>query len=88
MKNNVYPCPQFYCIKVGFKGVKLYRHALRNVRPLLIRTVERQSSVAAVPTEMGNSRACNFSVFKPSKRPALHEQIYGKILAKSLSSLG
>ena len=23
-KNNVYPCkPQFYCIKVGFKGVKL-----------------------------------------------------------------
>ena len=22
-KNNVYPCkPQFYCIKVGFKGVK------------------------------------------------------------------
>ena len=26
-KNNVYPCkPQFYCIKVGFKWVKLYRH--------------------------------------------------------------
>ena len=26
-KNNVYPCqPQFYCIKVGFKGSKLYRH--------------------------------------------------------------
>ena len=25
-KINVYPCkPQFYCIKVGFKGVKLYR---------------------------------------------------------------
>ena len=25
--NNVYPCkPQFYCIKVGFKGSKLYRH--------------------------------------------------------------
>ena len=23
-KNNVYPCkPQFYCIKVGFKGVKI-----------------------------------------------------------------
>ena len=23
--NNVYPCkPQFYCIKVGFKGVKIY----------------------------------------------------------------
>ena len=27
MKNNVYPCkPQFYYIKVGFKGYKLYRH--------------------------------------------------------------
>ena len=26
-KNNVYPCkPQFYYIKVGFKGVKLYRY--------------------------------------------------------------
>ena len=26
-KNNVYPCkPQFYCIKVGFKGAKLYRY--------------------------------------------------------------
>ena len=25
-KNNVHPCkPQFYYIKVGFKGVKLYR---------------------------------------------------------------
>ena len=26
-ENNVYPCkPQFYCIKVGFRGSKLYRH--------------------------------------------------------------
>ena len=26
-KNNVYPCkPQIYYIKVGFKGVKLYRY--------------------------------------------------------------
>ena len=26
-KNNVYPCkPQFYYIKVGSKGSKLYRH--------------------------------------------------------------
>ena len=26
-KNNVYPCkPQFYSIKVGFKGSELYRH--------------------------------------------------------------
>ena len=28
-KNNVYPCkPQFYYIKVGFKGVKLYRRVI------------------------------------------------------------
>ena len=26
-KNNVYPCKrQFYYIKIGFKGSKLYRH--------------------------------------------------------------
>ena len=26
-KNNVYPCkPQFYYIKVGLRGSKLYRH--------------------------------------------------------------
>ena len=26
-KNNVYPCkPQFYYVKVGFKGSKLYRY--------------------------------------------------------------
>ena len=26
MKNNVYPCkPQFYYIKVGFKGVKIIK---------------------------------------------------------------
>ena len=26
-KNNIYPCKlQFFFIKVGFKGVKLYRH--------------------------------------------------------------
>ena len=30
-KINVYPCkPQFYCIKVGFKGVKLYRRVFRD----------------------------------------------------------
>ena len=29
-KINVYPCkPQFYYIKVGFKGVKLYRHVVK-----------------------------------------------------------
>ena len=40
MKNNVYPCkPQFYYIKVGFKGVKIiwacFREADINVSILL-----------------------------------------------------
>ena len=31
-KNNVYPCkPQFYYIKVGFKGVKIIQACLRDV---------------------------------------------------------
>ena len=30
-KNNVYPCkPQFYCIKVGFKGVKIISACFRD----------------------------------------------------------
>ena len=31
-KNNVYPCkPQFYCIKVGFKGVNIMQAYFRDV---------------------------------------------------------
>ena len=31
MKNNVYPCkPQFYYIKVGFKGVKIIQVCFRD----------------------------------------------------------
>ena len=31
MKNNVYPCkPQFYYIKVGFKGVKIIQACFRD----------------------------------------------------------
>ena len=30
-KNNVYPCkPQFYCIKVGFKGIKIIQVSFRD----------------------------------------------------------
>ena len=33
-KNNVYPCkPQFYYIKVGFKGVKIIYACFRDVWP-------------------------------------------------------
>ena len=36
MKNNVYPCkPQFYYIKVGFKGVKIIYACFRDARRLL-----------------------------------------------------
>ena len=32
-KNNVYPCkPQFYYIKVGFKGVNIIQACFRDVR--------------------------------------------------------
>ena len=36
MKNNVYPCkPQFYYIKVGFKGVKIIKACFRDARGLI-----------------------------------------------------
>ena len=44
MKNNVYPCePQFYYIKVGFKGSKLYRHVFVMRARLLKQTEEGPS---------------------------------------------
>ena len=40
-KNNLYPCkPQFYYIKVGFKGAKLYRR----VFVMIIRGGSRMNS--------------------------------------------
>ena len=40
-KNNVYPCePQFYCIKVGFKGVKIISVCFRDEKHRL-RTVSK-----------------------------------------------
>ena len=36
-KNNVYPCkPQFYYIKVGFKGVKIIKACFRDGNCLII----------------------------------------------------
>ena len=42
MKNNVHSCkPQFYYIKVGFKGSKLYRHVfLMNRHDFVMNGVE------------------------------------------------
>ena len=45
-KNDVYPCkPQFYCIKVGFKGVKLYRHVfvMQNIGNDIMRFQTKQT---------------------------------------------
>ena len=37
-QNNVYPCkPQFYYIKVGLRGSKLYRHVFVVQKNLLLR---------------------------------------------------
>ena len=39
MKNNVYPCkPQFYYIKVGFKGVKIIWACFRDATSFLVET--------------------------------------------------
>ena len=62
-KNNVYPCkPQFYYIKVGFKGVKLYRHVF-----LMEREKERTKKniiKLCVPTTITlHRRALKFAMF-------------------------
>ena len=37
MKTNVYPCkPQFYYIKVGLRGSKLYRHVFVMIFKVII----------------------------------------------------
>ena len=57
-KNNVYPCkPQFYYIKVGFKGSELYRHVsvmAWNIKVSNFRTITVPDSSLA---------ACMFLVF-------------------------
>ena len=44
-KNNVYPCkPQFYCVKMGFKDVKIiYRCVFCDVTAGRLRLIERFS---------------------------------------------
>ena len=43
--NNVYPCkPQFYYIKVGFKGVKIIQACFRDVK---LETLSMQKSYQA-----------------------------------------
>ena len=48
-KNNVYPCkPQFYYIKVGFKGVKIILACFRDAYAICER---RMSRWACVPVQ-------------------------------------
>ena len=43
MKNNVYPCkPQFYCVKVGFKGVKTIYECFRDTQVTRMRNVRTE----------------------------------------------
>ena len=43
-KNNVYPCkPQFYYIKVGFKGVKIIQACFRDVQSTLVISASHMS---------------------------------------------
>ena len=53
-KNNVYPCkPQFYYIKVGFKGVKILQACYRDAVLIILTTysgIEVVASFAALVT--------------------------------------
>ena len=55
-KNNVYPCkPQFYYIKVGFKGVKIIQACFRDGISGLFFTVD--------PDQMSQSAASDLHLY-------------------------
>ena len=62
-KINIYPCkPQFYYIKLGFKGVKTIQACFRDMVPNIrkwhlhhVRTMESQISLQCSPTESFNT---------------------------------
>ena len=58
-KNNVYPCkPQFYCIKVGFKGVSIIKACFRDEgkNPCILRNCSDTFS-------RSSNRGFNFQMF-------------------------
>ena len=54
-KNNVYPCkPQFYYIKVGFKGSTLYRHVFVMIHTVPSQANENRWSVLQLESDQSN----------------------------------
>ena len=53
-KNNVYPCePQFYYIKVGFKGVNIIKACFRDDEKIqLVNSNERRSNKFPFPNRV------------------------------------
>ena len=67
-KNNVYPCkPQFYYIKVGLRGSKLYRQVFGMERVNKPQTKEKQSNWFPLPQKGDITKTCLYNVdpFKP-----------------------
>ena len=56
-KNNIYPCkPQFYCIKVGFKGVKNILACFRDVSDCCYKSIYLMAN-SADPDQLASSEA-------------------------------
>ena len=80
-KNNVYPCkPQFYYIKIGFKGSKLYRYLFVTEQPAYLCSLIRLPTVGCWITKDAKkvrekSRECHnhkpqpFSDIKRKRKP-------------------
>ena len=58
-KNNVYPCkPQFYYIKVGFKGVKIIQACFRDETKKLL-----DCALIGVCAVIGSITVCLFFIY-------------------------
>ena len=80
-KNNVYPCkPQFYCIKVGFKGVKIILACFRDVI--------NSDHVLFWPfyPEFGNMVLCQISIPQVLQFEPAHDKTYKTACAPSEDS--
>ena len=69
MKINVYPCkPKFCCIKVGLKGVKLYRRVFVTELNRVCRYVSLSSSRLVVYHNNPTQRAHDVNITSPQRR--------------------
>ena len=69
-KNNVYPCkPQFYYIKVGFKGPKLYRYVFVMYQEFTICSIQelckRVANSSIRLCESAGGSGLSFSTYAP-----------------------